>query len=71
MDKMKQFSTATAKTKTARASVTFPAELYDALARIAEQKKVSVAWVVRDAVEKYMEDQWPLFAGESRKHTAT
>ena len=40
-----------------RASVTFPADLYAELERIAEEKKVSVAWVVRDAVEKYVEAQ--------------
>ncbi|MBP6899371.1 MAG: ribbon-helix-helix protein, CopG family [Burkholderiaceae bacterium] len=44
-----------------RASVTFPANLYAELERIAEDKKVSVAWVVRDAVEKYVEAQYPLF----------
>ncbi len=44
-----------------RASVTFPADLYVELERIAEEKKVSVAWVVRDAVEKYVEEQYPLF----------
>jgi metal-responsive CopG/Arc/MetJ family transcriptional regulator len=44
-----------------RASVTFPAELYAELERIAEEKKVSVAWVVRDAVEKYVEAKYPLF----------
>jgi metal-responsive CopG/Arc/MetJ family transcriptional regulator len=44
-----------------RASVTFPADLYSELERIAEEKKVSVAWVVRDAVEKYVEEQYPLF----------
>ncbi len=44
-----------------RASVTFPANLYSELERIAEEKKVSVAWVVRDAVEKYVEAQHPLF----------
>lgn len=44
-----------------RASVTFPADLYVELERIAEEKKVSVAWVVRDAVEKYVEAQYPLF----------
>lgn len=47
-----------------RASVTFPAELYAELERIAEQKKVSVAWVVRDAAEKYVADQYPLFRGQ-------
>jgi metal-responsive CopG/Arc/MetJ family transcriptional regulator len=44
-----------------RASVTFPADLYAELERIAEEKKVSVAWVVRDAVGKYVEAQYPLF----------
>jgi metal-responsive CopG/Arc/MetJ family transcriptional regulator len=44
-----------------RASVTFPPELYRTLEEIAKQKKVSVAWVVRDAAEKYVADQWPLF----------
>ena len=46
-------------TKT-RASVTFPPELYDTLERIAKEKKVSVAWIVRDAAEKYVGDRWPL-----------
>ncbi len=44
-----------------RASVTFPAKTYVELERIAEEKKVSVAWVVRDAVEKYLEAAYPLF----------
>ena len=47
-----------------RASVSFPPELYATLERIAKEKKVSVAWVVRDAAEKYVGDQWPLFAGK-------
>lgn len=44
-----------------RASVTFPTNIYAELERIAENKKVSVAWVVRDAVQKYVEDRYPLF----------
>jgi metal-responsive CopG/Arc/MetJ family transcriptional regulator len=44
-----------------RASVTFPPDLYQTLEEIAKRKKVSVAWVVRDAAEKYVADQWPLF----------
>ncbi len=28
---------------------------------IASQKKVSLAWVVRDAAESYVADKWPLF----------
>lgn len=43
-----------------RASVSFPPELYRTLWEIAKQKKVSVAWVVRDAAEKYVADRWPL-----------
>jgi predicted transcriptional regulator len=37
-----------------RASITFPPDLYEQLEQIAQQKKVSLAWVVRDAVEKYV-----------------
>jgi metal-responsive CopG/Arc/MetJ family transcriptional regulator len=48
-----------------RASVTFPADLYAELERIAEEKKVSVAWVVRDAAQKYVEAQYPLFRPQS------
>lgn len=43
-----------------RASVTFPSDLYRTIEQIAKQKRVSVAWVVRDAAEKYVADQWPL-----------
>lgn len=46
-----------------RASVTFPPDLYEILEAIAKSKKVSVAWVVRDAAEKYVADQWPLLGG--------
>lgn len=44
-----------------RASVSFPSEIYRTLEQIAKQKKVSVAWVVREAAEKYVSDMWPLF----------
>lgn len=43
-----------------RASVSFPAELYQTLEAIAQQKKVSIAWVVREATAQYIVDQWPL-----------
>ena len=42
---------------TIRASITFPPNLYKTLDKIAQQKKVSLAWVVRDAAEKYVADQ--------------
>ncbi|MCL4677751.1 MAG: ribbon-helix-helix protein, CopG family [Alphaproteobacteria bacterium] len=45
-----------------RASVTFPTALYQALEEIARLKKVSVAWVVRDAAERYVAEQYPKLA---------
>jgi predicted DNA-binding ribbon-helix-helix protein len=47
--------------KTTRASVSFPTGVYQELERIAAAKKVSLAWIVREATEKYVADQWPLF----------
>jgi predicted DNA-binding protein len=52
----------TGKPRATRASASLPPELYATLKDIAKQKKVSVAWVIRDAAEKYIEEQWPLFA---------
>lgn len=46
---------------TQRASVSFPSDLYRTLEAIAKKKKVSVAWVVREAAEKYVADETPLF----------
>jgi predicted transcriptional regulator len=51
-----------ARRKSTRLTITFPREQYDLLERIAKDKKVSVAWVTRDAVEKYLAEQWPLFS---------
>ena len=45
---------ATPRTCLVRASISFPADLYETLEEIARQKKVSLAWVVRDAAEKYV-----------------
>jgi len=40
-----------------RASVTFPPALYKSLGDLAKSKKVSIAWIVREAAEKYVADQ--------------
>jgi metal-responsive CopG/Arc/MetJ family transcriptional regulator len=37
-----------------RASISFPPDLYETLEGLAQQKKVSLAWVVRDAVQRYV-----------------
>jgi predicted DNA-binding protein len=44
-----------------RVTISFPAEVYQTLGNIAKQKKVSIAWVVREAAERYLEEKWPLF----------
>jgi metal-responsive CopG/Arc/MetJ family transcriptional regulator len=36
-----------------RASVSFPLDLYESLEEIARHKKVSLAWVIREAAERY------------------
>lgn len=36
------------------ASISFLPDLYETLVEIAQRKKVSLAWVVRDAAEKYV-----------------
>ena len=48
-------------TSLVRASISFPPDVYETLEEIAKQKKVSLAWVVRDAAEKYI-------AGEMKEH---
>jgi predicted transcriptional regulator len=40
-----------------RSSISFPQEIYTTLAEIAYEKRVSLAWVVRDAVEFYLKRQ--------------
>ena len=53
-----------AATSSVRATISFPSALYEALEELAKQKKVSLAWVVRDATEQYVGDKWPLFRSQ-------
>ena len=58
------------KTQTAslvRASISFPSDLYETLERLAKQKKVSLAWVVRDASERYIAEEG---IGTTGSHTS-
>jgi metal-responsive CopG/Arc/MetJ family transcriptional regulator len=50
-------------TSAVRASISFPSDIYETLDIIAKQKKVSLAWVVREAAEQYIGEKWPLFGG--------
>ena len=45
---------------TVRASVSFPEDQYKELERIAQSQRVSLAWVVREAVQAYLATRWPL-----------
>jgi len=51
-----------------RLSVTLPLETYASLERNRKEEEVSLAWVVRDATEKYVSDELPLFR-EGQKMT--
>jgi len=50
-----------------RVSVTFSPDDYDELKRIAKRKRVSLAWVVRDALGRYLADEAPLFHPPAEK----
>jgi metal-responsive CopG/Arc/MetJ family transcriptional regulator len=54
-----------------RASISFPSDLYETLDEIAKQKKVSLAWVVRDAAEKYVAELQPSIRGAITKTRQT
>jgi len=53
--------------RTVRASVSFPEEQYAELERIALDQRVSLAWVVREAVQSYLVTRWPLLEGDAAK----
>ena len=44
-----------------RLSVSLTEQQHAELAEIAEKNKVSVAWVVREAIERLLRDEQPLF----------
>lgn len=48
------------KPRAVRASVSLPPDVYRTIEALAKQKRVSTSWVLRDAAEKYLEQQWPL-----------
>ncbi len=61
--KRKQKPTAT-EGSSVRATISFPSDIYQTLEEVAAQKKVSLAWVVREAAEQYIAEKWPLFKGK-------
>lgn len=63
MVKTKKKTAREASGKMPRTTVSLPAETQEQLERIAKQRKVSVGWVIRDAVDKYLAAENPLFHG--------
>lgn len=56
--------------RSVRASISFPEAQYSILEKIAAEHRVSLAWVVRDAVDGYLKARWPLLAaGLSQEET--
>lgn len=51
--------------RTVRASISFPEEQYQVLEKIAAENKVSLAWVVRDAIDGYLKSKRPLLPQSS------
>ena len=49
-----------------RASISFQSDIYQSLEKLAKQKKVSLAWVVREAAERYVAKET---ARATRPHT--
>lgn len=52
--------------KSVRITITVPVEDHAELDAIAARKKVSVAWVVRDAIDQYLSANAPLFRRSAR-----
>ncbi len=50
-----------------RITVTLPPEHYREIVRQAKNKRVSASWIVRDAVEKYLTADIPLFVKSERR----
>lgn len=66
MTPKKPKTNSTSDPKKTRVSVSFPSDLYETLEQLARDQKVSVAWVVRDAAEKYLDERWPLLGRDQK-----
>ena len=54
-----------------RATISFPSDLYETLEGIAEEKKVSLAWVVRELPKSTLGTSGRCFEGENSVPTLT
>lgn len=53
-----------------RVSVSLTEDQHEFLSALAERKRVSLAWVVRDAVERLIAQESPLFSGKQSREEA-
>lgn len=53
-----------------RVSVSLTEDQHEFLSALAERKRVSLAWVVRDAVERLIAEESPLFSGKQSREEA-
>jgi hypothetical protein len=53
-----------------RVSVSLTEDQHEFLTALAERKRVSLAWVVRDAIEQLIAQQSPLFSGKQSREDA-
>ena len=51
--------------KTVRVSVSFQPETYRELERLSDKRKLSIAWLIREAVEKQLESTEPLLTKQN------
>ena len=56
-----------AESSTVRLSVTLPADEHRELKRLSAHNRVSVAWLIRDAVTDYLKSAPPLFTKAGRR----
>lgn len=54
-------STVGSRPRAIRVSVSLSPDIYRILVALAKQKRVSTAWILRDAADKYVTEHWPLF----------
>lgn len=50
-----------------RVSVSLTDDQHEFLSALAERKRVSLAWVIRDAIERVIADESPLFKGDATR----
>ena len=63
----RRLETESKETEVTRLTVSFPDDQYEQILQKAKIGRVSASWIVRDAVEKYLSADIPLFAKNDSK----